>query len=451
MKARTMQLQLIALSLLIASAVGVSPSFAQEDTVPEEPTLTVRLSPQEPYLQEQIVQVIRLIAPHPFEEIVLDLPPVEGAETITIQKPKNRKFETYGGEGYIYETSRAIFPKQSGRLQIPAVRISGSIAIGRNEQEAFALRQDATSLDVLPPDPSFSEDWWLVAGDVEISEAWSKPLEELRVGDHVMRKIDIAVSGVTGAHLPELEQGRSNGLTILSGRTERKTEIESGRVVGKISRTFDIRIDADQPINISPVRLVWWNTNTEREIRSAAPATRIEPLPRDVETLVASVMEQARLEQERGRLGLTAAALGLTTVIGALLIWLLRAKKRSAPEDAVLLNALSKDDTPKAAIGALLTWGEASFPDQRPMNLGVIGRELGPDAERHLSRLQGTVFDQGQEPIDTAPIIAEIVRLAEEKRSRSLGSFLTTWTDQILGAKSTLPTIDGSPSTKSPT
>ncbi len=416
---------------------------AQQNSVPDEPSLTVRITPEKPYLQEEILQVIRLIAPHPFEELELELSPIEGAETITLQQPKNRKFETYGGEGYLYETSRAIFPTRSGPLDVPAVRIIGSIGVGRDETEAFDLRSEGRVFDIRPPPQSFSEDWWLVARSVEIEETWSKPLDELRVGDDVTRRITATVAGVTGAHLPELEQGRSSGITVLPGRTERETEVTPAGVVGHISRSFDIRIDVDRPINISPVRVVWWNTGTEIERRTAARAVRIEPLPRDVDKLVAGLMEEAAAERTGGRYGI--AAIGLAALVAAMAFafWLLRSAKRIRPEDRALFRSLSQDDRPETALRALFEWGGAVFPDRRPASLESIAEALGPEAKERIDTLQRSLFGHDPEPVDTARLAQEIVTLAQRNRRRPLADLLLVWAERLLGPKRSLPSIGG--------
>ena len=54
-------------------------------------------------------------------------------------------------------------------------------------KKAFALREDERVVNIKPPPPAFRDDWWLVASDVTVNEVWSKPLETLRVGDHVTR------------------------------------------------------------------------------------------------------------------------------------------------------------------------------------------------------------------------------------------------------------------------
>ncbi|NJO38890.1 MAG: protein BatD, partial [Rhizobiales bacterium] len=267
---------LVVLVALTAFVPGIT--MALENSVPEEPTITVRLTPAKPYLQEEIVQHIRVVARYPFEELVLDLPPVPGAEIVTLQRPTNRHFETYGSEGYIYETSRAIFPKQSGELEIPAVHVNGSIGVSRDEKRAFALGSDATTLTVRPPPASFGDTWWLVAREARVDEGWSRSFANLHVGDKFTRAVTVTVAGATGAHLPELVQEPSNGLTILPGTVERSTEITPAGVIGTIRRSFDFRVDSDQPIIIRPVRVAWWNTSTEIERTAATAAARIEPL-----------------------------------------------------------------------------------------------------------------------------------------------------------------------------
>jgi len=431
-----------ALLFLFIPLVAQLPVAAQDtQTVPDKPELSVRIIPPEPYLQEQIIQTVRVVTAHVFEELVLDLPPVEGADIVTLQQPKTRKFSTYGGRGYIYETKRAIFPKASGPLRIPPVRVSGSVGIGNDERESFALKSEQVLLDIKPPPAAFEGPAWLVARRVEIEEHWSKPLDELRVGDHVTRTIEAAVTGATGGHLPELEHGRSTGLTILPGLSERSTDITDNEVIGKISRTFELRIDTDQPINISPVRMVWWNTDTEIEWQSAAKSVRIEPLPRDVEGLVQSLMAEAREAHTTGRYGVIAiTAIGGLGLI-ALLTWLLAARRRRMPEDQVLLQTVIEDPDPIKAASALLTWGETSFPEERPMSLERLSNLLGDQAGPHLAELQRAAFGRNAGEVNVIDATKKIVAAARNQRGRSLIDIGQHVLGHLIGPKRHLPDI----------
>lgn len=433
----------LALAMIIA-LFGPSALLGQDtQVVPDKPELSVRIVPPEPYLQEQIIQTVRVVAANIFEELVLDLPPVEGADVITLQQPKTRRFSTYGGEGYIYETRRAIFPKASGELRLAPVRVSGSIAISRDEREEFALRSDPVILDVKPPPADFKAPAWLVARRVEIDERWSQPIDQLRVGDHVTRTVEATVTGVTGGHLPELEHGRSSGLTILPGQTERSTEITSDEVIGKIRRSFELRIDTEQPINISPVRVVWWNTDTEIEWRSAAQSVRIEPLPRNVDVLVQNLMAEAEETHRTGRYGVMAmiALGGLGAIL--LLAWFLSARRRQAPEDAILLKAVRANPEPAKMVAALLAWGGTSFPMEKPVSLERLRQRLGEPAGDQLTALQRAAFGPGAEAVDSIETAKKIIAAARRQRGRSLADISIDLLRYLIGPKRHLPTISG--------
>jgi hypothetical protein len=282
-----------------------------------------------------------------------------------------------------------------------------------------------------------------VARRVEIDEHWSRPLEELRVGDHVTRTVEATVAGVTGGHLPELDHGRSQGLTILPGQTRRSTEIDANEVIGRISRSFELRIDSDQPINISPVRLVWWNTDTEIEWRSAAKATRLEPLPRDVDGLVRALMTEAREAHRTGRYGITAmiALFGIGLFL-ALALLVMATRKRS-PEDRALLDAIRENPQPINGVRALLAWGETVFPGHHPLSLERLGQRLGKEAGRHLADLQRAAFGPGARSIDVLDVTESIIAEARRRRGRDLLDIGIDAVDHLIGPKRHLPEIGG--------
>ncbi|MEZ5931102.1 MAG: hypothetical protein R3F54_03985 [Alphaproteobacteria bacterium] len=432
-------------AVLVVMAFMPGIAAALENSVPEEPTITVRITPAKPYLQEEIVQDIRVIARYPFEELTLDLPTVAGAEIITLKRPQNRHFETYGSEGYLYETSRAIFPKQSGELEIPAVHVSGSVGVSRDEKRPFALSSDATTLTVRPPPASFGDAWWLVAREAKVDEGWSRSLTDLHVGDRFTRAVTLTVAGATGAHLPELEQDSPNGLTVLPGRSERSTEITPGGVIGKIQRSFDFRVDADQPMTIPPVRVSWWNTSTEIARTAATSDVRIEPSPRNVDALVSELMAEAAAAQDESRHGLIAIAAGGTALVIVLAFWLIRAARKVKPADRALRRELARDGSAVHAVRALSAWADAAFPDSAPMTLEDLGQRLGATARHRIEELQRAAFGQHPPSQDPPALALDIVSIAQRSRRQPAADRGKRALDRLLGPKKRLPEIEGRP------
>jgi hypothetical protein len=431
----------VGLSMLI-TALAPGSALAAQNNVPEEPTLTVRLVPPRPYLQEEIVQHVRVVARYPFEELILDLPPVPGAEIVTLQQPKNRYFETYGGEGYLYDVSRAIFPKQSGELVIPAVRVSGSVSIGRDQKRAFAVGSEAVTLTIRPPPAAFGDAWWLVGREARIDESWSRSLDKVHAGDRLTRTVTLTVAGATGAHLPELEQDSSTGLTILPGRSERSTEITPAGVIGTIRRSFDLRVDSDQPTIIRPVRVAWWNTSTEIERSAATPVARIEPQPRDVDALVAEQMARSAADRSESRRGLMIIASGGAALAIACACWLIAARRRVKPADRRLRQALAGDGSAVHAVRMLTAWADATFPESAPMTLERLGRKLGPAAQQRIAALQRAAFAKPCALQDPADLALAVLGIAQRHRQQPIADLLARALDRLLGPRKRLPEIE---------
>ena len=140
------------------------------------------------------------------------------------------------------------------------------------------------------------------------------------------------------------------------------------------------------------MRIVWWNTDTEIEWRSAAKSVRIEPLPRDAEALVQQLMTEANEAQRTGRYGVMAlVALGGLALV-AFIAWLTLAMRKWRPEDQTLLATVRNNTEPIKTVAALLDWGDKAFPENRPMSFERLSAQLDPDARNALVDLQQSVF-----------------------------------------------------------
>jgi len=434
----SLALLMISLGLITTT----SRPIAQENNDPEAPILMVSITPEAPYLQEEIVQVIQVIAPQPLEGMVLDLPPIEDADIIILQEPATRKVETEEGVRYRFETSRAIFPKRSGDLRLPPVRISGRTGVSGEKKKPFALRRGETVLMVRPPPPVFGGQGWLVAKDVRIEEAWSKPPDSFRVGDRVKRSITVTVKGATGAHLPDLQQGHVDGLTVLSGQTERNTALTFEGVVGTVHRSFDMRVDVEQPLDIGSVGLTWWDARAETERQSLAPALRLEPLPRDVDHLVSKRMADVVSTRRHSQWGIMILALFALALVVALIVRLFRTERHGKVVDRQLRRALAQDNSPIEALHALAAWAEMAFPVEPPVTLDQVGDRLGSGAKELITDLRKAAFGCTSQRVDARSQVLAIVEIAGQQRRELPSRKLAYLLDRVFGPAARLPDIE---------
>ena len=59
-----------------------------------------------------------------------------------------------------------------------------------------------------------------------MTEVWSPPPEEIRVGDIVRRHVTVTVYGVTAEHLPTIEQTNHGGYSVVGSETTTETELD---------------------------------------------------------------------------------------------------------------------------------------------------------------------------------------------------------------------------------
>lgn len=403
----------VAVLLCLGSLWSTSGVAQIQDNPYQRPVMSVRVAPAQPYVQEQIVQSISLTSAHPFEELNLELPDVPGSQIVTLLKPRNRPYATYGFDGYLYETARAVFAQRSGSIEFRPVVISGSIRLPDGTLQAFRRSSEATRIEVSPAPESFGDDWWLIAKSLQMRQEYSKPLEQLRVGDIVRRQITISANGVTAEQLPLPVVRRTRDMTVFPLQPTRQTTKSVNGVTAQLVQSFDLQIDADGVIDFAPVTIAWWDASADRKARAAVMAARVEPLPKDVETLVADLMRNASLERRQSWVGLSSLLLMAAVLTLAVIAVCVAVNYRRAKADRQLRRVLSAQPTALAAWQAIERWARVAVAHPH-------WRQLLTDDELagHIITLEGAAFgDQACANVDMPLLARQLIGFRKHLRN----------------------------------
>ncbi|MCY4590057.1 MAG: hypothetical protein OXE86_05720 [Alphaproteobacteria bacterium] len=405
------------LGILVALA-ALPGAVAAQVAFPEIPQLTVVVEPPErvrdgAWVQGQILVRIQVASRHPFESLAVDMPRPEGAETVEVLKPRVRTVESYAGHGHVYEQAVAVFPQSSGALVIAGVRAAGTVGISGREV-AFDHRSHDIEIAVAGIDRSYGDAWWMVSPQVEVSETWSKPLEELRVGDIVRREVTVTALGVPARWISIPGHRRTDGIQVSDAGTTMRTRTSARGVLGTRTRSWDIRIERGGVIYIAPISIRSWNPDTAGIRRGGAPGHRIEPLPPDRAALVAGLMREARERREADRTLLAVIAAGVAVAVAVpllLLLWQVLPTRA----DRALRSAAHMAQSGPELYRALLAWSAAS---------GIAVADAGSEAER----ITRAAFAPGGDAPPGADGAAGLVRLARARRLRAtLDSWAVLW------------------------
>lgn len=299
-------------ALILLLTLWSLPAFGEEETtsIPDVPEMRVSISPDHAiahggYVQGQIVMRVQIASKYAYESLDLDIPEIDGADIITLLKPRTRQVNSYAGAGYVFETALAIFPRNSGVLTIPPVKVEGSVEPKPDAPQNFSHQTDPVEIRISGIDPSYEDPWWMVASRVEVSETWSKPPEDIRLGEVIRRSVTITAWGVDADRMPQPEHGRTRGVAFSDAGQTAKTEFTPEGLIGTVTRSWDLRIDEGAFAYIAPVGVSYWDPEARIRRKAAVAGRRLEPLPEDREALATALMAQAmdRHDQHRTILG----------------------------------------------------------------------------------------------------------------------------------------------------
>ena len=208
---------------------------------------------------------------------------------------EQRSFQTRidGRQWRVDEIRYAIFPEQSGTLEIPQQVFSGRMPqrrrslfdLGGNGQLVRRIA-GPISLEVLPIPAAFVGDNWLPARNVTVEESWSSPPEQLDVGDSATRSIRITAEGAQGAQLPPILFKPVDGLKYYPDQPNiGEEELPSGLLGIREDNAAVVPTRAGT-YTIPELRIPWWDTQNRtlnyavvpaREIIAALPAGGVDP------------------------------------------------------------------------------------------------------------------------------------------------------------------------------
>lgn len=218
------------------------------------------------YVQGQVLLTLRIqqlinLDSRSVTELKLDNAFVKELEQQSFQRNVN------GRPWLVHEIRYAIFPEQSGTLEIPAQTFSAREALpqrsmfDRAQGRLVRRNSEALRIDVLPRPEDFpAQATWLPAKDLKIIERWSTPPEQLSVGESTTRSIQLVAEGLQGAQLPPILFPSTAGLKYYPDQPEiMESELSTG-LVGQRQDSAALVPTAAGNYHIPEIRIPWWDT-----------------------------------------------------------------------------------------------------------------------------------------------------------------------------------------------
>ena len=395
------------------------------------------------YVQGQLILTLRLQQAVNLDSRSISELSLPGAFVVPLEQQSFQR--TAGGRPWlVHEVRYAIFPEQSGTLEIPAQSFNARESQPRRSLfdrggNGRLIRRSTPALrvEVLPRPADYPVGaTWLPAGQLLLEEEWSSDPDRLQAGSSVTRNIRLRGEGLQGAQLPPVQMPPVEGLKYYPDQPNiSDAEVSSGLLGTRLDSTAIVPTKAGT-MELPEVRIPWWDTKTGQLRHAVLPARTIEVAaaqataiaPTAPETAQVAAVTQGPTYTGQGTAALLWQVVAMVCALGWLAtLYLLLKRGRPAVADNELTTAPSQRKAFKnllAACGSdqatqarqwLIRWAAAMAQEPGLKSLAEVSTLFkDKDLELQLAALEESLYGRKQSSWQGRELAESVQRLRRE-------------------------------------
>ncbi|WXL24407.1 BatD family protein [Ectopseudomonas mendocina] len=366
------------------------------------------------YVQAQAILTLRIYhSVSLYDDSSLTPLKMPKARIESLGEPRTYETDLNGVRHGVIELRYAIFPQESGKLEIPSqVFTATTVERNSNAYNPFGPRPGKrvrVKSPVIPlqvkgkPADYPANAPWLPARALSLSESWKPEPEQAQLGDSLTRSLTIRAEGLSSAQLQPLPATQVPELRRYPDQPQLSNQTTEQGVIGSREEREALVANREGEITLPEVEVYWWNTGTDKLERTSLPARTftvsanptLSPQPSNEAPSSATAInaENPRLWPWQ----LSTAFFALTTLLGFFLWW--RARRQPAvlpsqqdgPSSQDLLDELKRTclaNDSQATRYALDAWAR-----QQPETLADMAARYTPLSEA-LDGLNGALYSE---------------------------------------------------------
>ncbi|ANY86189.1 MULTISPECIES: BatD family protein [Pseudomonas] len=366
------------------------------------------LDSPEVYVQAQAVLTLRIYhSVSLYDDSSLSPLQLDNAKVEPLGESRTYEKEINGIRHGVIETRYAIYPQQSGTLDLPALTFTATAA-DNGEQPAGTPRvgrQVQVSslplhLKVRPIPAAWPTDQpWLPARSLTLEEHWSPDPsgQQTQIGDSLTRGITLRAEGLSSTQLPPLPATEIRGLRRYPDQPVLRNEIsERGMTANREEREALVPTHSGD-LALPALEITWWNTREDHLEHSSLPARTLQVEDNPALSADTPVGDSSASNALLWPWQLATLVLALTTLLGFALWWRARSQPavlratQTGPSPRSLLDDLKRAcqaNDPQATRQALDAWAR-----QQPETLAEMAARFVPLSDA-LDGLNGALYSE---------------------------------------------------------
>ncbi len=285
--------------------------------IDEDLFLEVNATPENPYLQAQVIYTLRVYTRVDIAQAKLNEPELADAVVEKLDDDSNYNTQVNGVSYSVTERKYAVFPQKSGALTIHPLVLTAEVLSSSNRplfngffnpqlSKTKRVESKAITLQVKPAPASFTEKHWLPAEQLELTQQWSGDRQAMKVGEPLTRTLTLQAKGTTVGQLPELgNTGTNEQLKSYPDQPVLKEQKNAEGLSAYREEKIALIPSKAGDYTLPAIAIPWFNTQTQKMETAKIPETAIkvvavldEPTPTPkIKPIKPSQVEPATLPQ----------------------------------------------------------------------------------------------------------------------------------------------------------
>ena len=281
----------------------------QSDINPnDELYLEVSATPEKAYIQAQVLYTVRLFQRVNITQAALSEPKAGNAIVEKLGDDKQYNTQVNGVQYRVTERNYAIFPQQSGRLDISPLELNAQVVISSprsrfgsifDSQRTQTKRvfSKALTLDVLAAAGNFKAAHWLAAEQVHLQQTWSNEELSVTVGEPLTRTLTLLGKGVTSSQLPSISfDGMHAALKMYPDQAVVKDKKNPDGIIAFREQKIALIPSQAGQYQLPAIEIPWFNTQTGAVETATIPAVTLTAIAKNTATIPNQTMVSPQVE-----------------------------------------------------------------------------------------------------------------------------------------------------------
>jgi BatD DUF11 like domain len=251
--------------------------------------LDVKATPETVFVQSQVLYTMRLYTKAKIVQAKLTEPELNDAVIEKLGEDSNYT-TLYNGTTYeVVERKYVIFPQKSGQLVINPLELIADVVTqsAPSFNDFFSSQITKTKrvvskkiiLNVKPAPASFTGQHWISAEQLELTQAWSGDIGQVKVGEPLTRTLTLQAKSTTVGQLPELNSAKNTEqLKVYPDQPVLQEQKNQDGLLASRQEKIALIPSKAGSFTLPAVQIPWFNTRSQKMEVASLPEVMVTAL-----------------------------------------------------------------------------------------------------------------------------------------------------------------------------